>query len=60
VLIAWAHEDRFFKIALGERLATTFPDARLVRIADARTFVALDQAERLAEEIVSFVGGPSD
>ena len=35
VLIAWAPEDRFFKVALGERLATTFPDARLVRIPDA-------------------------
>jgi pimeloyl-ACP methyl ester carboxylesterase len=57
VLIAWAPEDRFFKIALGERLAATFPDARLVRIPDARTFVALDQPEVLANEIVSFAGG---
>ena len=60
VLIAWAPEDRFFKVALGERLAATFPDARLVRIPDARTFVALDQPERLAEEIASFAGGPGD
>lgn len=59
VLIAWAPEDRFFKIALGERLATTFPDARLVRIPDAGTFVALDQPELLAKEIASFVGGGS-
>ena len=54
MLIAWAPEDRFFKIGLGERLAETFPDARLVRFPDARTFVALDQPERLAEEIASF------
>jgi pimeloyl-ACP methyl ester carboxylesterase len=54
VLIAWAPEDRFFRIALGERLAATFPDARLVRIPDARTFVALDQPELLAAEIASF------
>jgi pimeloyl-ACP methyl ester carboxylesterase len=54
VLIAWAPEDRFFKIRLGERLAETFPDARLVRFPDARTFVALDQPGRLAEEIASF------
>jgi pimeloyl-ACP methyl ester carboxylesterase len=54
VLIAWAPEDRFFKIRLGERLAETFPDARLVRFPDARTFVALDQPERLADEIASF------
>lgn len=57
VLLAWAPEDRFFKIGLGERLAQTFPDARLVRIPDARTFVALDQPERLAEEIASFAAG---
>ena len=59
VLLAWAPEDRFFTIALGERLQRTFPDARLVRIPDARTFVALDQPERLADEIVSFSGGAS-
>jgi pimeloyl-ACP methyl ester carboxylesterase len=54
VLLAWAPEDRFFKIALAERLEQTFPDARLVRIPDARTFVALDQPERLTEEILAF------
>lgn len=57
VLLAWAPEDRFFKFSLAERLAATFPDVRLVRIPDARTFVALDQPERLAEEIASFAGG---
>lgn len=54
VLLCWAPADRFFKIALGRRLESTFPDARLVEIPDALTFVALDQPERLAEEIGSF------
>ncbi len=54
VLLAWAPEDLFFKFSLAERLAETFPDARIVRIPDARTFVALDQPERLAEAIASF------
>lgn len=54
VLLAWAPEDRFFRISLAERLEQTFPDARLVRIPDARTFVALDQPERLTEEILAF------
>jgi pimeloyl-ACP methyl ester carboxylesterase len=54
VLLAWAPEDWFFKISLAERLAETFPDVRLVRIPDARTFVALDQPERLADEIQAF------
>jgi pimeloyl-ACP methyl ester carboxylesterase len=55
VLLCWAPDDRFFKISLGRRLAETFPDARLVEVADARTFVALDQPARVADEIASFV-----
>lgn len=54
VLLAWAPEDRFFKVSLAHRLADTFPDARLVEIPEARTFVALDQPERLAAEIAAF------
>lgn len=56
VLLCWAPADRFFTIALGRRLASTFPDARLVEIPDALTFVALDQPERLAKEISGFAG----
>jgi pimeloyl-ACP methyl ester carboxylesterase len=54
-LIAWAPEDRFFKLAYGERLAAAIPDARLVRVEDSRTFVSEDQPERLAELIGNFV-----
>jgi pimeloyl-ACP methyl ester carboxylesterase len=54
-LIAWAPEDRFFKLRFAERLAKEIPNARLVRIEDSRTFVSEDQPERLAEEIASFV-----
>jgi pimeloyl-ACP methyl ester carboxylesterase len=54
-LIAWAPEDRFFKLRYAERLASEMPNARLVRIEDSRTFVSEDQPERLAEEIASFV-----
>jgi pimeloyl-ACP methyl ester carboxylesterase len=56
-LIAWAPEDRFFKLRYAERLAAEIPDARLVRIEDSRTFVSEDQPERLAEEIALFVAG---
>ena len=56
-LIAWAPEDRFFKLRFAERLASEIPDARLVRIENSRTFVSEDQPERLAEEIASFVSG---
>jgi pimeloyl-ACP methyl ester carboxylesterase len=57
-LIAWAPEDRFFKLRYAERLAAEIPNARLVRIENSRTFVSEDQPERLAEEIASFVSEP--
>jgi pimeloyl-ACP methyl ester carboxylesterase len=59
-LIAWAPEDRFFKLSDAERLAETIPDARLETISDAKTFVALDQPERLAELIASFISETRD
>jgi pimeloyl-ACP methyl ester carboxylesterase len=55
-LIAWAPEDRFFKLRDAERLAAEMPNARLVRIENSRTFVSEDQPERLAEEIATFIG----
>jgi pimeloyl-ACP methyl ester carboxylesterase len=58
-LLAWAPEDRFFKLKYAERLAGAFPDARLELIDDARTFVSLDQPERLATLIGEFAGAPS-
>ncbi len=54
VLFAWAPEDKLFKIENAERLAATMPDARIVRIPDASTFVMLDQPKRLADEIAKF------
>jgi pimeloyl-ACP methyl ester carboxylesterase len=54
VLIAWAPEDRFFKLRYGERLADAFPNARLELIEDSYTFVPIDQPERTAELIAQF------
>lgn len=54
-LIAWATEDRFFKLRLGERLADVIPNARLVRIDDSYTFISEDQPERLAAAISEFI-----
>ena len=54
-LLAWAPDDRFFKLCYAERLARDMPRARLARIEDSSTFVSEDQPERLAEEIASFV-----
>lgn len=54
LLLAWAPGDRFFPIGYAERLRDEVPDARLVEVPDAATFVPFDQPERLADEIASF------
>jgi pimeloyl-ACP methyl ester carboxylesterase len=55
VLLAWAPGDPFFAEALRDRLRDTFPDATRVDFPGARTFVALDQPERLAAEIAEWL-----
>jgi pimeloyl-ACP methyl ester carboxylesterase len=57
ILLAWAPGDRFFPIKYAQRLAADTPNARLVEIPDSSTFVPLDQPQRLAGEIASFVSG---
>jgi pimeloyl-ACP methyl ester carboxylesterase len=58
-MLAWAVEDRFFKLSYAERLAATIPRASLERIEDSYTFVPEDQPRRLAELISSFGRGPA-
>jgi pimeloyl-ACP methyl ester carboxylesterase len=55
VLIAWGTRDPFFPFADGERLAALFADARIERVADARTFVQMDAPGRLAELIAELL-----
>jgi pimeloyl-ACP methyl ester carboxylesterase len=54
ILLAWAPGDRFFPIKYAQRLAADTPNASLVEIPDAATFVPLDQPQRLADEIAAF------
>ncbi len=54
VLLAWAPEDRLFSIESAKRLAAETPNARLVEIPDAATFVSLDQPAQLADLIADF------
>jgi pimeloyl-ACP methyl ester carboxylesterase len=58
-LLAWAVEDRFFKVPFAERLAATINGATLERIEDSYTFVSEDQPERLAELIARFAREPA-
>jgi len=57
LLLAWAPEDKYFPLKYAERLAGEVPDAKLVQIPDSKTFVPLDQPQRLADEIAGFVNG---
>jgi pimeloyl-ACP methyl ester carboxylesterase len=54
ILLAWAPGDRYFPLSYAERLASEAGNARIVQIPDAKTFVPLDQPQRLAEEIADF------
>jgi len=54
-LIAWGTDDRFFTLKWAKRLAADLPNARLVEIPGAKTFVSEDQPERLAQEIAGFM-----
>lgn len=56
VLVAWGHEDWLFRYRYAERLAGSFPNARLERVADAHAFVPEDNPERLVELVRNFLG----
>jgi pimeloyl-ACP methyl ester carboxylesterase len=51
VLLLWGAADRFFKLDFAHRLADVFPDARVVEVDAGRTFLPLDEPERVAAEI---------
>ena len=53
-LLAWAPNDRFFKLDYAERFAREIPDCRLELVEGSRTFVPWDRPERLAELIAEF------
>lgn len=59
VLLVWGSADRFFRVDLARRLVEVFPDARLVEIAGGRTFLPLDEPQRVADEIVAAGFGAS-
>lgn len=54
ILLTWAPGDKYFPISYAERLAGEAGNAKLVRIEGAKTFVPLDQPQRVAEEIAEF------
>ncbi len=55
IRLLWAPGDRYFPIKYAERLASEVKNAEIVQIQDAKTFVPLDQPQRVADEIAEFV-----
>lgn len=56
IRLLWAPGDKYFPISYAERLAGETNNAEIVQIPDAKTFVPLDQPQRVADEIAAFVG----
>ncbi len=54
VRIVWGTADRAFKPDLGRRLQQAFRNADLIELPDARTFVAIDAPDALADQIAGF------
>jgi pimeloyl-ACP methyl ester carboxylesterase len=55
VLLAWSTEAPFFKFEYAERLRADLPNAVVLPISDAYTFVSLDQPQQTADAIRSFL-----
>lgn len=54
-LIVWGEDDKFQLVDYGERLATDIPDAKIVRIPEARHFVMVDRHDEVAKHVRAFL-----
>jgi pimeloyl-ACP methyl ester carboxylesterase len=53
VTLVWGMADRAFTPALGRRLAAVFPNATMVEVPGARTFVSLDAPAAVVDAIAT-------
>ena len=54
VLLVWGDSDKLFPLAHAERLRDDFPNATLQVVANASTYVMVDDPDQVAEAIASF------
>lgn len=54
-LLVWGEDDTLFPMSDAHRLRDALPDADLVVVPDAKTFVPLDQPDAVADAIAAFV-----
>jgi pimeloyl-ACP methyl ester carboxylesterase len=55
VLMAWAAEDPVFPLAHAQAYAARLSNARVETLADACSFTAEDQPEKLADLVAAFI-----
>jgi pimeloyl-ACP methyl ester carboxylesterase len=55
VRVLWGEEDSMFRLKLGRQLSAAFPHATLSTVPGGRTFLPLDHADRVADEIAAAV-----
>ena len=58
VLMVWGESCEFFPITDAQRLAADFPDAKLVSVPEAKTWVPIDNPDVVADTIAAFVPTP--
>lgn len=55
IRLLWAPGDRYFPISYAERLRDETANTEIVTIPNAKTFVPLDQPQRVADELARFI-----
>ncbi len=58
VLLIWGESDEFFPMAHAHRLASAFPQARLISVPGAKTWVPIDNPDAVADGVASVVPVP--
>jgi pimeloyl-ACP methyl ester carboxylesterase len=58
VLLIWGDACEFFPIAHAQRLAADFPDATLIPVPGAKTWVPIDDPAAVADAILEFMPTP--
>ncbi len=49
--VVWGTRDRHFKLSLGRRLVEALPQAELIEVDDATTFVSIDRPDAVVDAI---------
>jgi pimeloyl-ACP methyl ester carboxylesterase len=55
VRILWGERDSMFRLKLGRQLSEAFPHATLTTVPGGRTFLPLDHADQVADEIAAAI-----